>query len=316
MGAQHASPAAVGAGPARGCCFLIQLRASSSLQLHLAYRPNIAQQHEFTLPLAIQQCSGTSSCNGSTPGPAHNSAASQSAAQSAVTGSSCTQATHSSLDVPVSAMGVEPRLLLSRETLDFGTVVSRPPLGGIRSTHCMQACVRNNTNVPLTLTVGEVQVVLPSAQQGSCGDGNACSSSSSTSSTQPSLPACRPFQLEGATPNTPLVLTPEEALCFSVRFMPRDASAYEGSVPLYLNGADAHDSSKVLSPYIVLKLIGQGTLPRLTFSTEHCLLPLVRSRSVQLTMHVPAMQIHKKSCYILHNDQCLCVYGMRGVDKG
>ena len=54
----------------------------------------------------------------------------------------------------------------------------------------------------------------------------------------------------------------------SLRFTPRDAKAYEGTLAVYLDGQRA-------TPYMQLELQGQGQYPRLTFDVRECVLPPV-----------------------------------------
>lgn len=107
-----------GGGDGGGHKFIIKLRPSSTLAMALAFRPRAAAPAAFALPLALANAPGGGGEGGG-----------------------------STLAVPVTAEGVQPRVVLSKGAVDFGAcVIGRGGSGGRPSPYAAEVYVRNNTD--------------------------------------------------------------------------------------------------------------------------------------------------------------------------
>jgi hypothetical protein len=137
-----------------GYKFLIRLNPSGSLAMALAYRPRGTGNLAFTLPLALQ-CSALAA-------PATSVAdLPQAAGAAAASGGGRPgegTAPRAVLAVPVAATGMQPLVVLSKTSFDFGPcVVGR---GGMQrpSSYTAEVYVRNNTDADLEVRGGAAVV--------------------------------------------------------------------------------------------------------------------------------------------------------------
>ncbi|KAF6261116.1 hypothetical protein COO60DRAFT_1637017 [Scenedesmus sp. NREL 46B-D3] len=105
-----------------GYRFLIQLTPSSSLPLRMAYRPNKAQAQ-------LTKAAAAAAAAAPVPEP---------------------------LAVPVMAVGLVPKLILSKSNVDFGSQVVRTSSQPGKSPYSCDVYLRNNTEAQLQVSVGHV----------------------------------------------------------------------------------------------------------------------------------------------------------------
>jgi hypothetical protein len=145
----------------------------------------------------------------------------------------------------VSAVGLVPKLILSKDTVDFGSQVVRTSSQPGKSPYSHDVYLRNNTDALLQVSVGHL--TWPKQETACLGV----------------------YALEGLSADDGFVnLGPEEGVGFTVRFTPAAARSYAAAVPVYIDGNTS-------TAYMQLSLSGTGTLPQLTFDVAECLLPPV-----------------------------------------
>ncbi|GAX74871.1 hypothetical protein CEUSTIGMA_g2317.t1 [Chlamydomonas eustigma] len=141
----------------------------------------------------------------------------------------------------VSVEGVQPKLTLSKTSINFGGKVV------IRS---------NQVKLPYSM---ELYMKHSSMEEG-----------------QPvAVKFGKPFSAKDPAVDTIFSVVPSdmvveagEMVGVSLHFVPRDAQSYEATIPLYVDG----DMS---TPYFALEVQGSGEFPRLSFSSRECVLPPV-----------------------------------------
>lgn len=127
-----------------GYKYVIRLKASGSLAMAIAHRPNRVGACSFQLPLTL----ATSLPAAARQLPAGVGAAARGAAPGTEGGVTTGGVTSDPLSVPVTATGVQPLVVLSKNAVDFGAcVVARGGGGGGRrvSPYSTDIYVRNNT---------------------------------------------------------------------------------------------------------------------------------------------------------------------------
>lgn len=182
-----------------GYRFLIHLNPSSTLPLRLVYRPSKAQAAAFPLPMVLHSNGGTDvtaaaasrapaaspaaggragspkpgSATGSRPklgsaGGVGSKPGSASKAGAAAAAAAVPPAEQ--LAVPVSALGVLPKLIVSRDAVNFGSCVVRTTSQPGKSPYSSDVYIRNNTEVPLQVssqasrTLGQIMRVVQLVQ--------------------------------------------------------------------------------------------------------------------------------------------------------
>lgn len=269
------------------------MQPSSSLPLQMVFRPSVPQPQHFALRLTLQHSyssSSTAPVDGAGGAAGSGKAAASHGVNRRATTERRTSAAGSSkpggaaaaaaaqpsespkvLAVPVEAEGVVPKVILSRAALDFGCKVARRALQPGKSPHVFEVHLRNNTDAPLQVAVGNPAAPDTFRKPGSS-HGTSRADANQQASSKAEGAASSAYTIEGwdTRPSAPFCsLGTDEALSFAVRFSPSEAKVYEACVPVYLDGSKA-------APYMLVQLTGTGTLPRLTFDVQECVLPLVR----------------------------------------
>ena len=141
--------------------------------------------------------------------------------------------------------GVQPKLIISKTSLEFASQVV------IRSNQSKQPY---STEIYLrnTATDGEAVTV-------TFGKPISASGGSAASDNLSGVFAINP---------TTLVVGTGDMVGVSVLFTPRDARAYEATIPVYLDG-------DLSAAYLSLEVTGAGQFPRLSFDQRECVLPPV-----------------------------------------
>jgi hypothetical protein len=142
-------------------------------------------------------------------------------------------------------VGLVPKLILSKDNVDFGSQVVRTSSQPGKSPYSHDVYLRNNTDAQLQVSVG--YLMWPKQETACLGV----------------------YAFEGLNADDGFVcLGPEEGLGFTVRFTPTAARSYNAVLPVYIDG-------NASAAYMQINLSGAGTLPQLTFDVAECLLPPV-----------------------------------------